>query len=485
MSLLAAVEASLKHGTLYKASNAFVQWTDAGYIRAAASVADKRCSTGHQLSPIDGRLIAIKDNICTTGLPTTCASNSLKGFQSPYESTVVKKLRAAGAIICGKTNLDEFGMGSHSTNSASGAVNQGTGGELSVGGSSGGSAIAVASQQCWASIGTDTGGSIRLPAAYTGTVGFKPSYGMISRHGVIAYANSLDTVGILSRSVKDVQQVFAITRGHDTWDPTSLTEETRTKLTSAAKARPRRPNLRIGVPVEYNVAEINPTIRTIWQQALERVISAGHEVVSISLPSTRLALSTYYVLAPAEASSNLAKYDGVKYGNAASKPKLEANVLFATGRGQNLGDEVKRRILLGSFTLSASAFDNYFLQAQKVRRSVQQDFNAVFGIPNVLQESSAANPEGVDLLLTPTAPSFPPKLASLAHYTPLKSYGDDVLTVPASLAGLPVISIPTRTDTFGLDTPPGSVGLQLIGQYGNDDFVLDTAGQLETLLWNR
>ena len=208
-------------------------------------------------------------------------------------------------------------------------------------------------------------------------------------------------------------------------------------------------------------------------------------MVSISLPSTRLALSTYYVLAPAEASSNLAKYDGVKYGNAASKPKLEANVLFATGRGQNLGDEVKRRILLGSFTLSASAFDNYFLQAQKVRRLVQQDFNAVFGIPNVLQESSAANPEGVDLLLTPTAPSFPPKLASLAHYTPLKSYGDDVLTVPASLAGLPVISIPTRTDTFSLDTPPGSVGLQLIGQYGNDDFVLDTAGQLETLLWNR
>ena len=239
------------------------------------------------------------------------------------------------------------------------------------------------------------------------------------------------------------------------------------------------------MPVEYNVAEIDPIIRTIWQQALERLIRDGHEVVSVSLPSTRLALSTYYVLAPAEASSNLAKYDGVKYGNTASNPKLEANPLFATGRGQNLGDEVKRRILLGSFTLSASAFDNYFLQAQKARRLVQEDFNAVFGIPNILQKSFTANPEGVDLLLTPTAPSFPPKLSSLAHYTPLKSYGDDVLTVPASLAGLPVISIPTRTDALGLDTPPGSVGLQLVGQYGEDDFVLDAAIRLEALLWDR
>lgn len=256
----------------------------------------------------------------------------------------------------------------------------------------------------------------------------------------------------------------------------------RLKLVTAAEQRTRGSAFRIGVPLEYNTKELQPIVRLIWKQAISRLSKDGHEMVPVSLPATRLALPAYYVLAPAEASSNLAKYDGVRYGHPASDKKREDSVLFATTRGQNLGDEVRRRILLGSFSLSASAVDNYFLQAQRIRRVIQQDFDAVFSSKNHLYEHSKEPEDGVDFLLCPTAPSLPPKLKDLAQRTSLDSYLDDILTVPASLAGLPAISIPTNTAHID---KPGSVGLQLIGQFGDDDLILNAAELLGSSLWER
>ena len=277
-------------------------------------------------------------------------------------------------------------------------------------------------------------------------------------------------------------KLIEVLRGFDTKDPTSLTDKIRSKIATAASQRTRRSKFRIGVPLEYNTNELQPSIRLFWQEAISRLSKDGHEIVPVSLPATKLALPAYYVLAPAEASSNLAKYDGVRYGQPATAMKNHGSVLFATVRGGNLGDEVRRRILLGSFSLSASAIDNYFLKAQQVRRLIQQDFDAVFTFKNLLHEQSKQSEGGVDFLLAPTAPSLPPRLEDLARRNPLDSYRDDVLTVPASLAGLPAVSVPTNT--IDIDEP-GSAGLQLIGQFGDDDLILDAAEQLENSLWER
>ncbi|KAL8681774.1 MAG: hypothetical protein Q9224_006825 [Gallowayella concinna] len=262
-------------------------------------------------------------------------------------ATIVEKLKAAGAAIAGKTNLDEFGMGSHSINSIHGPVKSSSEDGRSVGGSSGGSALAVATEQCFAALGTDTGGSVRLPAAWTGTVGFKPSYGMVSRWGVVAYANSLDTVGVVARNVEGTKQVYDIIKGHDPRDPTSLSDPTRSRIEARLASRPKERSLRIGVPKEYVLAELHAAIHTHWSTALRSLRQKGHSIHHITLPTTKAALSAYYVLAPAEASSNLAKYDGVRYGNKASVDRDKTNVLFARTRGQNFGAEVRRRILLG------------------------------------------------------------------------------------------------------------------------------------------
>ncbi|RMY16800.1 hypothetical protein D0866_13622 [Hortaea werneckii] len=459
---------------------------------------------GDASGPLAGKPIAIKDNIVTRDLPTTAASKALSGFTSPFDATVVRLLREHGALISSKTNLDEFGMGSHSQHSHFGPVTSPfsrDGQSLSAGGSSGGSAVAVATGQAWAALGTDTGGSVRLPAAYTGVVGFKPSYGLLSRWGVIQYANSLDTVGVLARKVEDARRVF---RSLNAWckeDPTSLPVSLRERLKGSGSGQKKR--LRIGVPAEYNIEELSTPVRAAYRRTLSSLQSAGHTLHAISLPSTRRALSAYYILAPAEASSNLAKYDGVRYGHRTSPgpdaaPTTQNLPLYAQTRGEAFGAEVQRRILLGAYTLSSEALDNYFIQAQRVRRLVQRDFDRVFARRNPLhddhdnggstavgsrEESDEA--DVVDVILTPTAPTLPPTLEEVQRQPPVESYMNDVFTVPASLAGLPAVSVPVSLDAEerrGLgDGDVESVGLQCIGQFGDDEMVLSAAEVMEGL----
>ncbi|KUL84162.1 hypothetical protein ZTR_07225 [Talaromyces verruculosus] len=514
MSLLREAEKCIANQKLFTELNAFITplhslGTYADRIRDA----DIRRENGTSKSPLDGRLIAIKDNICTRSLPTTCASRMLEKFSSPFDATVIKSLETAGAIIGGKTNLDEFGMGSHSTNSHFGPVKNyfdtvnGSEKSLSAGGSSGGSAVAVATDQCYAALGTDTGGSVRLPAAYTGIVGFKPSYGLISRWGVIAYANSLDTVGILAKKTSTVREVFNILNHHDAHDPTNLSNATRSRISNTvsqlhSSTRLSSRPLRIGVPIEYNLTEMTSPVRSAWLSALHTLETQGHSLHPISLPSTKHTLSAYYILAPAEASSNLAKYDGIRYGTRAEGPDKSSeegstDYLYARTRGEGFGDEVRRRILLGSFSLSADAMDNYFIQAQRVRRLVQNDFDYVFALKNPLGDdaqvenhssSSSSTETKVDVIVGPTTASLPPSLASVtgdedaAVSAPLHSYVTDVCTVPASLAGLPAVSVPVSvTGSTSGDVDPGfnKVGIQIIGQYGDDDLVLRVAELLE------
>ncbi|KAL2355202.1 Glutamyl-tRNA amidotransferase subunit A, mitochondrial [Cryomyces antarcticus] len=516
MSLLREARSCVANQTTYRSLNAFIRLADASKVCHEADEADKRSPPKDE--PLYGRLIAIKDNITTSSshpnfpaLPTTAASHILADFTSPYDASVVGRLKRAGAIIAGKTNLDEFGMGSHSTHSHFNAVQSPftrDGHALSAGGSSGGSAVAVATGQCWAALGTDTGGSVRLPAAYTGTVGFKPSYGLLSRWGVIAYANSLDTVGILARNTTDARAVFAALAGFDGRDPTSLPPSTRARiaaLVGSPRMRERRTRLRIGVPGEYNIAELTLSVRTAWSRTLSQLRQRGHSVVPVSLPTTKHALSAYYVLAPAEASSNLAKYDGVRYGfhsdgtDGGQTRGAVASALFTATRAA-FGAEVRRRILLGAYTLSADAIDNYFVQAQRIRRLVQRDFDGVFALPNPLTcaaapasavqdgralESSAAQDGrlvGVDVLLTPTAPTPPPTLAAVATQTSVEAYMNDVLTVPASLAGLPACSVPAPSAPGQGDREvEQGVGMQVVGQFGDDGLVLDVAAAVEEL----
>ena len=404
---------------------------------------------------------------------------------------MVERIKSAGAVIAGTTNLDEFGMGSDSVNSSYGAVKNSHGDDLSAGGSSGGSAVAVATGQCHAALGTDTGGSVRLPAAYNGVVGFKPSYGLISRWGVVAYANSLDTVGILAANVTDARRLFSAIRCYDSRDPTSVDTDTRVRIADRLihhvthKTRDNT-KLRIGVPQEYNTSELQPAVRDTWISTLRDLHHLGHSIQAISLPATKMALSAYYILAPAEASSNLAKYDGARYGNKFESARDINGTLYSDTRGHGFGEEVRRRILLGAYSLSAGAIDNYFIQAQKVRRLVQQDFNNVFSFPHPLMDHAVDNDpenEKIDVIMTPTVQSLPPKLSNLKEQDHISGYSADVLTVPASLAGLPAINVPIPMT--GVARRKGSTlsttGIQIIGQFGTDMRVLDTARILEKL----
>lgn len=416
-------------------------------------------------------------------LPTTASSNIIAGLKTPFEATVVKLLKEHGADTSLKTDLDEFGMGSHTQTAASGPALspfKRDGVALSPGGSSGGSAIAVATGQTWAALGTDTGGSVRLPAAYTTVVGFKPSYGLLSRWGVIQYANSLDTVGVLSRDVTSARQIFDAINAFDSQDPSSLSTTTRARIDLAK--RPLPISLRIGVPIEYNITELAPAVRDAWMDSLRKLRELGHSIHAVSLPTTQQALSAYYILAPAEASSNLAKYDGIRYGRRpqyADTPERKLP-LYARARDQGFGDEVKRRILLGAYSLSSEAIDNYFMQAQKIRRLVQLDFNKVFAMQNpLLDQSDVGN---VDILVAPTAPTLPPTVEEIKKLSPLEIYMNDVFTIPASLAGLPAISIPAplarqHSSTIGPEDVQ-SVGLQILGQFGDDETVLQAGERI-------
>lgn len=441
--------------------------------------------------------LAVKDNIATANFPTQCASHILSSHPSPFEATIVQQLRARGALVVGKTNMDEFGMGSHSTHSVHGPVRNplGQDEDVSAGGSSGGSAVAVKLGDADVALGTDTGGSIRLPAAYTGAVGYKPSYGMLSRYGVVPYANSLDTVGLLASDVEAIRRVVfdtGLDQEHDSRDPTSVSLASRQRC---AKACPPTladtSQLTIGIPIEYNIAELDPSIRDAWSRAADALQAQGATLVPVSLPSTKEALCAYYVLAPAEASSNLAKYDGVRYGVRSAESDAAGETLYSETRGAGFGDEVKRRILLGTYSLSSEAIDNYFIQAQKVRRLVQRDFDRVFSLANPLyappqfdlsdMADSAGmrdkwGPAQVDFLLCPTAPGFPPALDEVRAQKSVDAYVNDVFTVPASLAGLPAVSVPMSVDGGRF-----SAGMQLIGQYWDDHRMLKMARRLEEL----
>ncbi|OAX80283.1 glutamyl-tRNA(Gln) amidotransferase subunit A, mitochondrial [Emergomyces africanus] len=505
MSLLREAEKCLANQKTYASLNAFITpLHQAGPWRDRVQDAEARREKGAVKSPLDGKLVAIKDNICTRNMPTTCASRILETYTSPFSATVVESLDKAGAIVAGKTNLDEFGMGSHSMHSHFGPVSNITeaGREpISPGGSSGGSAVAVATGQCYAALGTDTGGSVRLPAAYTGTVGFKPSYGLVSRWGVVAYANSLDTVGVLGSNISTIREVFKIINHPDPHDPTNLLPTTRNRLATAIRDARPSPSLRIGIPAEYNIHELSPTVRSAWKRSITHLQSQGHTIHPVSLPSTKQALAAYYVLAPAEASSNLARYDGVRYGTRDTDMPDNAGpggYLYASTRGKGFGSEVKRRILLGAFSLSADAIDNYFLQAQRVRRLVQVDFEKVFKLKNLLLPATNMIIEGkkvkkqddddadVDVLVVPTAPTLPPATESLRRASPVETYMNDVFTVPASLAGLPALSVPVPVPVRefeegedGIAVSVGSVGIQVIGQFGNDEMVLNVGEMLE------
>ncbi|KAI1662414.1 amidase signature enzyme [Daldinia decipiens] len=454
--------------------------------------------------------LAVKDNISALGFSTTCASNILSGNKIPFDATIVRQLKQRGAAVTAKAGMDEFGMGTHSTTSAFEDIHNVCGLEkYSAGGSSGGSAVAVRKGEAELALGTDTGGSVRMPAAYTGTVGFKPSYGMLSRWGVVPYANSLDTVGLLSRTVGPIGTTIVgqnLYLEHDPNDPTSLPPHVRQRCTAERRGydswNPARDGtiqgLTFGIPIEYNIEELDPRIRQGWLMVAQKIEELGGRVVPVSLPSTKNALSAYYVIAPAEAASNLAKYDGIRYGQRNSEQASDSfeGILYAKTRETGFGNEVKRRILLGSYTLSSEAIDNYFIQAQKVRRLVRRDFDRIFKLSNPLEDQQPFDlsemedtiqlenkfgPAQVDFLLCPTAPTTPPLLEDVMRQTSLDSYMNDVFTVPASLAGLPAISIP-------MDIPVDPAkeeqkllsfgGMQLVGQYWDDARLLSVADVL-------
>ncbi|CAG8488280.1 9348_t:CDS:10 [Acaulospora morrowiae] len=506
--------------------NAFIEVQNEEVLLERAREAEDRFNRGMVKGPLDGIPVAYKDNFCTKELATTCGSNILRGFTSPYDATVVELLQDAGAIMIGKTNLDEFGMGSanlysafgpvynpHKILSASGDI-YGTEEKRVAGGSSGGSAAAVASGKCFAALGSDTGGSVRLPASYCGVVGFKPSYGLCSRWGLIAYANSLDTVGIITKTVEDSHLIFVdIISKYDERDSTSLPSQLRTfKSSTPSNSRFSHDlnGLRVGVPQEYFVSELSEEIVKLWRQGISNLRSNGAKIITVSCPNTKYALSTYYILAPAEASSNLARYDGIRYGHRSEKDSSQPNsldedggFLYANTRDEGFGEEVKRRIMLGTYTLTAGSYEDYYLRAQKIRRLIQSDFDQVFSKPNPLQHHNNPNAadnntgkEGVDVLITPVATSISPKISDYAFLPSrndsnpelpnahdllsgvgfLNAYVNDVFTVPANLSGIPAISVP-----FGISLTNGyPIGLQLMAQYGDETTLFKVAKILES-----
>ncbi|KAF5392795.1 hypothetical protein D9757_000892 [Collybiopsis confluens] len=463
--------------------------------------------------PLNGCTIAVKDNICTSHLPTTASSAILKDFHSPFDATVVQILTKNGAEIIGKTNCDEFGMGSLNIHSVHGPVVNPFNVEerRAAGGSSGGSAAAVAAGLCHAALGTDTGGSIRLPASYCGVVGLKPSYGLVSRHGIISYADSLDTVGVLAKDVSTVENVFGHINKHDYRDPTSIDERVRERARNLSLEQyesNRHSNtqdlkgLRIGVPQEYFPSELssNPIISSI-RNILSLLRSRGATVLPVSLPSTKYALSAYYVIASAEGSSCLSRYDGIEYGLRVKPPGEENNIdtsakIYAHTRSHGFGREVRKRILLGTYALSADAFDNYFLQAQRVRQMVRDDFDSVFFVSNILASSSTTpksrKTDGVDVLIHPSAIRTAPRLPiaddagepESASRDTLQDYVQDVLTVPASLAGLPALSVPVPQAVRNQNVEKGDgwpIGVSVVGQWGSDELVLKVGRIIEEM----
>jgi aspartyl-tRNA(Asn)/glutamyl-tRNA(Gln) amidotransferase subunit A len=425
---------------------------DATGARAAAAEIDRLRAAGQPLGPLAGVTVALKDVLVTRGLPTTAASKILQGWIPPYDAHVVEKLRAAGAIIVGKVNCDEFAMGSSTENSAYQKTRNPWDPTRVPGGSSGGSSAAVAAGLCAASLGTDTGGSIRQPAAFCGVVGVKPTYGRVSRWGVVAFASSLDQVGPLTRTVADAALVLQVIAGFDARDSTSLDAPV-PAFTEALTGEVR--GLRVGLPQEY-FESMDDEVREGIRRAAQALIERGAEMVDLSLPHTGLALPAYYIVAPAEASSNLARFDGVRYG-----ARVEADDLaemYARTRGAGFGLEVKRRIMLGTYALRSGYYDAYYKKAQQVRMLIKRDFDRAFRY--------------CDLLLTPTTPT--PAFAFGAMATPYDMYLADVFTLSCNLAGLPGISVPCGLTGQGLP-----IGAQLLGRALDEVTLLRAAAVIE------
>ena len=425
--------------------NAFIS-VDAADALAQSDAADQSRAAGEDL-PMLGVPVAVKDVLAVKDQPLNCASKILGEFNSPYDATVIQKLRAAGAVVFGRLNMDEFAMGSSNENSAFGPARNPWNTDCIPGGSSGGSAVAVAADECIASLGSDTGGSIRQPAALCGCVGLKPTYGRVSRYGLVAFASSLDQVGPLTKDVRDAATLLQVIAGADDRDSTNVPEpvpDYSAALSGDVKG------LRIGLPREYQVEGLDPEVKAVTDAAVKQLEALGAEVKEISLPHTEYAIGTYYIIATAEASANLARFEGVRYG--ARLDGADPEEMNRKTRGAGFGEEVKRRIILGTYVLSSGYYDAYYLRAQKVRTLIRQDFLKAF--------------EEVDLIASPTTPTPAFKIGEKAG-DPLQMYLSDIYTISCNLAGLCGISVPCGFSKAGLP-----IGLQLLGKpFGEPDLL--------------
>ena len=408
---------------------------------AQAKAADERRAAGRSIGPLDGVPLALKDIFCTEGIPTTCGSKILEGFVPPYDSTHVRRLKDAGAVLLGKLNMDEFAMGSSNETSAYGPCRNPWDTTRTPGGSSGGSAAAVAARQCFGSLGTDTGGSIRQPAAFSGVTGIKPTYGRCSRYGVIAFASSLDQVGPFGRTAEDCALVLQAIAGKDPMDSTSLDAEVPDWAAGMKGASVK--GMRLGVPKEYFVEGMDPDVEKAVREAMRLLEELGATLVPVELPHTEYGIATYYVVAPAECSSNLARFDGVRYGMSKREEGALREMYFRT-RAEGFGPEVKRRIMIGTYALSSGYYDAFYLRAQKVRTLIKRDFDEAF--------------RDVDAIVTPTTPDVAFELGERSE-DPLRMYLADVFTLACNLAGLPGMSVPCGFSSGGLP-----IGLQILGK---------------------
>lgn len=435
--------------------NAFITLTEETALARAEEI-DKKRAMAEEVPPMAGLPVALKDNLCTEGVKTTCASRTLEDFVSPYDATVVKKLKDAGYIIIGKTNLDEFAMGSSTENSAFFVTKNPWDLSKVPGGSSGGSAAAVASAQVPLALGSDTGGSIRQPAAFCGVAGLKPTYGRVSRYGLVAYASSFDQIGPITRCVEDAAEVMNVISGHDKMDSTSA-NLTPSDFTSYLDGNIT--GMMMCIPREYFQVGVKSEIRNVVNNAISKLDGNGAVVEEASMPTTEYALSAYYLIAPAEASSNLARFDGVRYGKRYSNETLKS--LYYETRNQGFGEEVKRRIMLGNYALSSGYYDEYYLKGQKVRTLIKREFETIFN--------------DYDVLITPVTPGLPFNIGERVD-DPASMYLNDICTVPANMAGLPAITVPCG---FAEGSP---VGIQVIGRPFEEGKVIRVAKALESIL---
>lgn len=430
---------------LNKKLNAFITVTEREALEQAEAV-DKKIVKGGKIGILEGVPVALKDNILVKGVRATSGSKILENYVASYDATVVEKLKVAGAIILGKTNMDEFAMGASTETSYFGPTKNPHDPTRVPGGSSGGSAAVVAANMCIYALGSDTGGSVRQPASFCGVVGMKPTYGAVSRYGLMAMASSLDQIGPITKSAEDAKIVFGIIRGKDKMDSTMVENKYKKGKIDIKK-------LKIGVPKEYFVAGMGSAVEKVVREAIEKLKKAGAKIVDVSLPHAEYALAVYYLIMPAEVSANLARFDGVRYGYQTKKTKTLLDVYLKT-RAEGFGDEVKRRIMLGTYALSAGYYDAYYLQAQKMRTLIREDFEKVF--------------KEVDCLITPTSPTTAFKIGEKID-DPLTMYLSDVFTVSANVVGVPAISVPCG------EVKKMPVGLQIMGKWFDEETILELA----------